>query len=293
MKRIILGSLLTIIGAVNIVGQSVYPHMFDASMKVVDVCDARVRYFQPHEVKLLPGRMYDNLQRDSAWLVSIGCNSLLHSFRTTAGVWAGREGGYMTVPKLGGWESLDCELRGHTTGHVMSALALLYAYTGNEVYKTKGDSLVNGLAEVQQAHGNGYLGAFPEELINRNIRATSVWAPWYTLHKIMAGLMDQYLYGGNEKALEVVRGMGDWAYNKLKDIDETTRLKMIRNEFGGVNEAFYNLYGITGEEQYRWCAEFFIIPRSLTRLRNIMATWVRDIPILLYPRSLPSYVVMR
>lgn len=70
------------------------------------------------------------------------------------------EGGYMTVKKLGGWESLDCELRGHTTGHLLSAYGLMYAATGSEQFKQKGDSLVNGLAEVQTALGNGYLSAY-------------------------------------------------------------------------------------------------------------------------------------
>ncbi len=110
------------------------------------------------------------MMRDSAWMVSIGADRLLHGFRTTAGVFAGREGGYMTVKKLGGWESLDCELRGHTTGHMLSALALMYAATGSDVFKMKGDSLVAGLAEVQAVGTGGYLSAYPEELINRNIR---------------------------------------------------------------------------------------------------------------------------
>lgn len=112
--------------------------------------------------------------RDSAWMMSIGTDRLLHSFRTNAGVYAGKEDGYMTVKKLGGWESLDCELRGHTTGHILSALGLMYASTGDSIFKEKGDSLVSGLAEVQKALGNGYLSAFPEELINRNIRGESV-----------------------------------------------------------------------------------------------------------------------
>ena len=163
----------------------------------------------------------------------------------------------MTVKQLGGWESRDCDLRGHTTGHVMSALALIYASTGDEIFKMKGDSLVAGLAEVQKAHGNGYLSAFPEGLIDRNIQGKSVWAPWYTLHKILSGLIDQYLYADNAEALDVASAMGDWAYSKLSPLDENTRQRMIRNEFGGVNESFYNLYSLTGKDKYLWLAHFF------------------------------------
>ena len=188
---------------------------------------------------------------------TIDVNRLLHSFRTNAGVWAGREGGYMTVKKLGGWESLDCELRGHTTGHLLSAYGLMYAATGSEIFKLKGDSIVTELGKVQDALGNGYLSAFPEELINRNIKGQSVWAPWYTLHKLFSGLIDQYLYADNMQALAVVTKMGDWAYNKLKPLSEETRRKMIRNEFGGINESFYNLYAVTGDERYKWLAEYF------------------------------------
>ena len=237
--------------------QSVYPGQYEEKFNVKTCVPMAAECFDLQDVRLLPSRFRENMERDSAWMVSIATDRLLHSFRTTAGVYAGREGGYMTVKKLGGWESLDCELRGHTTGHLLSAYALMYAATGSEVFRLKGDSLVNGLAEVQQVHGNGYLSAFPEELINRNIRATSVWAPWYTLHKIFSGLIDQYVYADNRQAFEIAKKMGDWAYAKLKPLSEETRRKMIRNEFGGINESFYNLYALTGDERYRWLARFF------------------------------------
>ena len=123
--------------------------------------------------------------------------------------------------------------------------------------KQKADSLVQGLEEVQKQYGTGYLSAFGEGLIDRNIQGKSVWAPFYTLHKILQGLIDQYTLCGNEMALKVACGMGDWAYNKLKPLSEETRLKMIRNEFGGFNEAMYNLYAITKNEKYLWVARFF------------------------------------
>lgn len=237
--------------------QSVYPGQYEEKFNVKTCVPMAAECFDLQDVRLLPSRFRENMERDSAWMVSIATDRLLHSFRTTAGVYAGREGGYMAVKKLGGWESLDCELRGHTTGHLLSAYALMYAATGSEVFRLKGDSLVSGLAEVQQAHGNGYLSAFPEELINRNIRGTSVWAPWYTLHKIFSGLIDQYVYAGKRQALDIVKRMGDWAYTKLQPLSEETRRKMIRNEFGGINESFYNLYALTGDERYRWLACFF------------------------------------
>ena len=215
--------------------------------------------FALKDVKLLPSRFQRNMQRDSAWIASIPVSSLLHSFRNTAGVFTSKEGGYMTMQHLGGWESMDCDLRGHITGHLLSAMAYLQM-------KEKADSIVQGLAEVQRQYGTGYLSAFGEGLIDRNIASKSVWAPFYTLHKIVQGLLDQYTMCGNETALEVAKGMGNWAYNKLKPLSEETRVKMIRNEFGGFNEAMYNLYAISNDEiatphsqreKYLWVARFF------------------------------------
>ena len=266
-KILVVAGLLAMSGALTAL--SVYPGQHAGKLKRETVAPMKVKSFDLKDVRLLPSRFRENMMRDSVWMASIEVDRLLHSFRTNAGVFAGREGGYMTVKKLGGWESLDCELRGHTTGHLLSAYGLMYAATGSEQFKQKGDSLVNGLAEVQTALGNGYLSAYPEELINRNIRGTSVWAPWYTLHKLFSGLIDQYLYSDNQKALEVVVRMADWAYHKLKPLDETTRQKMIRNEFGGVNESFYNLYAITGDERHRWLAQFFYHNEVIDPLKEL------------------------
>ena len=257
MKGKILTIALSLLTLQTVNSQSVYPGMFESEQKIKSGIEYPVKCFNLNDVRLLPSRFKENMDRDSVWMVSIDVNRLLHSFRTTAGVFAGREGGYMTVEKLGGWESLDCELRGHITGHILSAYSLMYTATGSEVFKLKGDSLVNGLSEVQKAYGTGYLSAFPEELINRNIRGTSVWAPWYTLHKIISGLIDQYLYSGNSQAINLAQGMANWAYAKLRNLDDGVRRKMIRNEFGGINESFYNLYALTGNDDYRWLATFF------------------------------------
>jgi hypothetical protein len=200
------------------------------------------------------------MQRDSAWIASIPVNSLLHSFRNTAGVFSAKEGGYMTMHHLAGWKSMDCDLRGHITGHLLSAMAYLSSAApvpSESSLGLKADSIVQGLAEVQRQYGTGYLSAYGEGLIDRNIQGKSVWAPFYTLHKILQGLIDQYTMCGNETALEVARGMGDWAYNKLRPLDEETRRRMLRNEFGGFNEAMYNLYAITRDERHLWVARFF------------------------------------
>lgn len=256
-KQLISALVFSLSVTLSIGAQSVYPGQFEGKFAVTDVATPAVKSFDLKDVRLLPSRFRQNMERDSAWMVSIDVNRLVHSFRNSSGIFASREGGYMTVSKLGGWESLDCDLRGHTTGHLLSALALMYASTQSPLLKAKGDSIVSALAEVQAAYGNGYLSAYPEELINRNIKGNSVWAPWYTLHKILSGLIDQYIYTDNHQALEVAKRMGDWAWNKISPLSEETRRKMIRNEFGGINEALYNLFSMTGDSNHLKAAEFF------------------------------------
>jgi len=260
MKKI--ASLLSgIIISCSLSAQSVYPGQHAGKIRQLLEGKVKAYAFDLKDVRLLDSPFRQNMQRESQWILSLNAGRLLHSFHNTSGTFASREGGYMTVKKLGGWESLDCDLRGHSTGHIMSGLAYLYASSGDERYKAKGDSLVQGLAEVQQvlmqSGHKGYISAYAEGLIDRNIAGKSVWAPWYTLHKIYAGLLDQYLYCDNQQALEIVVQAASWAYQKLMPLNKEQRKLMLRNEFGGVNEAFYNLYSITGNPQHKELAEFF------------------------------------
>lgn len=252
--------------------QSHYPGQHIGKFAIEDKFTSSVKSFDLQDVTLLSSRFTENMEREVNWIMSIPVKSLLHSFRTNAGVYSGYEGGYSPTkgtPKLAGWESLDCELRGHTTGHILSGLALLYAATKKDEFKIKGDSIVTGLAEVQTAlNQDGYLSAFAQGLIDRNIAGKPVWAPWYTLHKIYAGLIDQYLYCSNKVALDVVTKMGEWAFKKLQPLTDAQRTLMLRNEFGGINDAFYNLYAITGNDHFKWVAEFFYHNEVLDPLKE-------------------------
>lgn len=238
-------------------------------------------------VALTPGTKWSNNQKlDSAWIMSFPVKRLLHTFRTTAGVYSSEEGGYSgkkKIDRLGGWESLDCDLRGHAIGHLLSAYAIMYANTGNEAFKLKGDSLVAGIRECQEMIGTGYVSAYPEGLLHRNLEGKGVWAPWYTLHKIIAGLLQQYQLAGNATALDICKDFSEWTSRFLSDenlsryiepirqaqdkpkvekkvpattIDEVRR-RALRNEFGGMGEAFYDLYAITRNEATLRNAQYF------------------------------------
>src|SRR4029450_11108490 len=110
-------------------------------------------------VSLLPGPFRDNTLRTHAYLKFLDPERLLHTFRLNVGLDS-------TAVPCGGWESPATELRGHSTGHVLTALAQAYASTGDTAFRTKGDHLVAQLAICQDraqtaGYNPGYLSAFP------------------------------------------------------------------------------------------------------------------------------------
>jgi hypothetical protein len=239
---------------------SQYVGQFSSIQTVKPQIQVKAYSFDLSDVKLLDSRFKENMERDGKWLLSINNKRLLHNWRVNAGM-------STNARPFGGWEGLDVELRGHSLGHVLSGLSLMYASTGEIAYKSKADSLVSAMAEIQEViNQDGYLSAFPQNLINRVIAGKPVWAPWYTLHKVMEGLIDMYQYAGNKQALDVVVKMGDWAYHKLENLSPEQLAIMHKNEFGGMIEAAYNLYAITGNVNDKKLAEFFYHQRILDPL---------------------------
>jgi uncharacterized protein len=230
---------------------SQYVGQFSSVQTIKPQIQVKAYSFDLSDIKLLDSRFKENMERDGKWLLSIDNKRLLHSWRVNAGMSTnGRS--------FGGWEGLDVELRGHSLGHVLSGLALMYASTGEIAYKSKADSLVSSLAEIQKVlNQGGYISAFPQNLVNRAIEGKPVWAPWYTLHKVMEGLIDMYQYAGNKQALDVVIKMSDWAYHKLENLSPEQLAIMHKTEFGGMMEAAYNLYSITGNINDKKLAEYF------------------------------------
>ena len=230
---------------------SQYVGQFSSVQTVKPQIQVKAYSFDLSDIKLLDSRFKENMERDGKWLLSIDNKRLLHSWRVNAGM--------STYSRsFGGWEGLDVELRGHSLGHVLSGLALMYASTGEIAYKSKADSLVSALAEIQKVlNQGGYLSAFPQNLVNRVIEGKPVWAPWYTLHKVMEGLIDMYQYTGNKQALDIAIKMSDWAYHKLENLSTEQLAIMHKTEFGGMMEAAYNLYSITGNVNDKKLAEFF------------------------------------
>lgn len=243
-------------------------------------------------------------------LAGTNTDSFLYMFRNAFG-----QQQPVGAEPLGVWDSQETKLRGHATGHYLTALAQAYASTGydkalQDNFAQKMEYMVDVLYELSQMSGNpqkpggkyisdptkvtpapgkaqfdsdlseagirtdywnwgkGFLSAYPpdqfimlEHGATYGTQNTQIWAPYYTLHKILAGLMDIYQVSENEKALEIARGMGDWVHARLRQLSTQTLISMwdmyIAGEFGGMNEAMARLERITGEARYLETARLF------------------------------------
>ncbi len=200
--------------------------------------------FPLRQVRLGAGPWRDQLELNKRFLLGLDPDRLLVSFRRTAGI-------ATSAAPYGGWEAPDNELRGHFVGHYLSACALLASRTGEEVFARRGSTVVAGLAACQRAHGDGYLSAFPREFFERLRTTRRVWAPFYTLHKIMAGLLDLHTLAGDQAALAVVTGMAEWTARYMAALGGEEQQKMLNVEHGGMVATLYDLAAVTGKGSYR------------------------------------------
>jgi hypothetical protein len=207
--------------------------------------------FPMKQVRLGEGSLKIAMEADRLYLHSLPPDRLLHTFRVNAGITS-------SAQPLGGWEAADCELRGHYAGgHYLSAAALMYASSGDEDLKKNANTVVAELGKCQAALKSGYLSAFPIEFFDRLRERQRVWAPFYTIHKIMAGLLDMYVYTGNEHALEMVEKMAGWTAGYTGSLSYEHMQRVLGTEFGGMGEVLSNLYAVTGKKYYLEVAQRF------------------------------------
>lgn len=221
-----------------------------ALLKVRPVVELQAQPIPLTEVRLLDGSFRHAQDLDRQYLLSLDPDRLLYTYRLNAGL-------PTTAAPLSGWEEPKGELRGHFAGHYLSACALMYASTGDERLKQRAEAVVRGLAECQTRIGTGYLSAFPEEFFDRVEKRQRVWAPYYTLHKILAGLLDAYVYCGDPQALAVCQKLADWVIARNSRLSDEQMQFMLGEEHGGMNEVLANLYALTGERKYLDIAQRF------------------------------------
>jgi uncharacterized protein len=215
----------------------------------------RAEPFDLADVRLGPGPFRDAMERDQSYLLRLDPDRLLHTFRLNVGLTS-------TAQPYGGWEAPTVELRGHTLGHYLTACALMYRSTGDAELKRRIDYIVGELARCQTAspkagYHEGYLSAYPESLIDRVEKGQPVWAPWYTLHKIYAGLLDAYRLAGNALALEVLTRAAAWIAFRVGHLTPQQMEASLQTEFGGMNDVLASLYATTGDVRHLALARAF------------------------------------
>ncbi len=212
--------------------------------------------------------MQNALEKEVAYLKSIDDDRMLAGFRETAGLdMKGKK-------RYEGWECML--IGGHTMGHYLTALSQAaincnVSENDRKIFEEKIEYIVGALLECQQNTKGKEGFIFGAQILDKsNVEAqfdnveiakvdlmTQAWVPWYTMHKIIAGLISVYENTGNETSLEVAKGLGDWIYNRATSWDENLRNTVLETEYGGMNDALYELFGITGDEKYAVAAHVF------------------------------------
>lgn len=217
----------------------------------------RLQGFGLHDVRLLPGEFKTAQELDGRYLLSLNPDRLLHNFHRNAGL-------PPKAPVYGGWESqepwVDIRCHGHTLGHYLSACAMMWAATGHADHRQRVEYVVAELAACQQSRGRGLVCAFPdddEQLMNGLRGRPVTGVPWYTLHKVLAGLRDAHQHAGSAPALAVLRHLADWIDEAAKGCDDARFQQMLGVEHGGMNEVLADLHALTGEPRYLALAERF------------------------------------
>ncbi len=213
----------------------------------------RARYFSLGEVRLSEGPFLAAQKLDETYLLQLEPDRMLANFRQNAGL-APR------APVYGGWESVEpwvwIRCHGHTLGHYLTAASCMYEATNDKRFADRVDHIVAELAECQAKTG-GWLTAFPDgvaPLTDSLAGKEFAGVPWYTTHKVLAGLRDAYWHRGSQQALEVARGFADWIESACSGIPNDRFQKMLDREHGGMNEVLADLHAITGDQRYRTLA---------------------------------------
>jgi DUF1680 family protein len=199
-------------------------------------------------VTVIHEEMIRREKENRAYLMKLTNENLLMNYTLEAGRFDFRD-----VPKdaHSGWESPVCQLRGHFLGHWLSGAAFRIHATGDDELKAKANAIIAELAKCQEDNGGGWIGAIPEKYMDWIAKGKPVWAPQYNLHKLLMGLVDLYLYAGNQQALDIADRFADWFVNWSGKFTREQFDNILDVETGGMLEVWTELLDITGKEKYR------------------------------------------
>lgn len=230
--------------------------------------NAKVSPFPDRSVVLTPSWIKQRAELNTAYLLSLDPDRLLHNFRVNAGLPS-------AASPLAGWEAPNVGIRGHFTGHYLSAVSMLAERNKDTAITRRLIYIVDELYKCQQALGNGYLSAFPEKDFDTlEEKFGGVWAPYYTFHKLMQGLLDVYVRTGNRRAYRMVNDMASYVEKRMSRLSPETIEKILytpdanpANEAGAMNEVLYKLYEVSHNPKHLALArifdrDWFLIPLS-------------------------------
>lgn len=250
MMRRRLTSLLLILLAGSLV---VSAQSRNSGPEVREAFNAEVLPFKLNQVELLESPFREAMELDAKVLLKLEPDRLLHNFRQNAGLKPKGEA-------YGGWEAQG--IAGHTLGHYLSALSLHFAATRNPIFLARINYIVDELERCQIAGGTGYVSGIPDgkkifaELEHGKLVVTDPfhfnggWVPWYTMHKIFAGLLDANEFARNPKALKIVMKLADWAEKTTDNLTSEQIQQMLTVEQGGMLEVLLETYVRTGVRKY-------------------------------------------
>ncbi|MYM66818.1 glycosyl hydrolase [Pseudoduganella sp. FT55W] len=212
----------------------------------------KLSLFPLNAVRLGPSPFLEAQQTDLRYILALDADRLLAPFLREAGLPLKR-------PTYGNWESSG--LDGHMGGHYLSALALMFAATGDKQVHERLNYAIAELKRCQQANGNGYIGGIPGgaaawndiaqgKLHADNFSVNGKWVPWYNLHKTYAGLRDAYTYAGSEDARTMLIALCDWTLELSSHLTDDQMQSMLRGEHGGMNEVLADVAQMTGQQKY-------------------------------------------
>ncbi|MRV74364.1 glycosyl hydrolase [Duganella sp. FT92W] len=215
--------------------------------------------FPLSDVRLLPGPFLEAQQTDLQYLLAMDADRLLAPYLREAGVTPVKD-------SYGNWESSG--LDGHVGGHYLSALALMYASTGDAEVLRRLNYFVAQLKVAQDRQHDGYLGGIPggkaalEQIAQGKLQADNFsvngkWVPWYNLHKTYAGLYDAWRLADNADARAMLVKMADWALALAQHLSPQQMEAMLRSEHGGMNEVLAQVSQMTGDPKYLDLAKRF------------------------------------
>jgi uncharacterized protein len=225
------------------------------------------RAFLANQVRLLPGSPFyvrQELHRKGV-LASYDPDKLLYPYRALlnlpqkAGIGSGYEG----------WDSGF--LRGHMTGHYLSAASRMAAATDSMLFRDRVNYIVGELATCQRALNlDGYLAAFSTAAFDQlegkaGADAGGIVVPYYTIQKIMSGLLDAHAYAGNKQALDVATRMADYFGKRLAKLNAAQVDRIFRtddnrnpqNEFGAMSDVLTELFKISKDVRHLEAARLF------------------------------------